>query len=249
MARKFQYTPPGRDVVAAFERARLSALSNPFTYESELVDTGEGWDFRQNPHFAPSHARKVMLTARMLNNQGIDMSRALRLAHMKHNPRASKKGRVLHKREGGRTAPLTGLIRMPTVAEETWYTEFEDLIPSLDEQYRSGVQPEHMPRDYAGRKLPAIYDNRGRKGNPKSGYFMTVQTRRRSSDETDMLPGHLDEDLYSTVVKAGSKKAAARAARREVGQAVGPAFGSKLPGAKESRRGMKQFSGRGRGRS
>ena len=168
MARKFQYTPPGRDVVAAFERARLGALSNPFTYESELVDTGEGWDFRQNPHFAPSHARKVMLTARMLNNQGIDMSRALRLAHMKHNPRASKKGRVLHKREGGRTAPLTGLIRMPTVAEETWYTEFEDLIPSLDEQYRSGVQPEHMPRDYAGRKLPAIYENRGRKGQPKS---------------------------------------------------------------------------------
>jgi hypothetical protein len=62
------------------------SLANPFAYESQLVDTGAGWDFRQNPHFNPAHARKVMKTAQLLQSHGIDRSRALRIAHMKHNP-------------------------------------------------------------------------------------------------------------------------------------------------------------------
>jgi len=48
-AEQLRENPRGRRATASPRALRALAVANPFAYESQLVDTDEGWDFKQNP--------------------------------------------------------------------------------------------------------------------------------------------------------------------------------------------------------
>lgn len=158
MARRSRYTPPSAGAVAAFDYYANLAHSNPFAYESQLVDTGAGWDFKQNGRKRP--AKKVLANKYAYESQLFDTGEGW---DIKTNP----VGKTIEARRHG-TCSITGDHISPgdsiTKTDDGWALSEHPNLHGLGGDGAGMVAGQRAARQRdrqrAGhRKLPAIYEN------------------------------------------------------------------------------------------